>query len=129
MCDMIGRLLKDSRPVDQIMLVIELLILLFIVWEFAWKAWDWFKARGERKEYESDLEERLTALKPQESSALMDFALHNRQPVEQTTLSRLDELELISRNFTGWFIPRKHKKHLRRWAKGKSKSPKNIPPA
>src|SRR5713101_2266532 len=109
MCDTIRRLLEGSRPVDQTMLVIEFLILLFILWEFAWKVWDWLKARRERKEYENDVAARLAAISPEESSALVDFILHNKQPVEQTTLSLLDKLQLISRDFTGWFIPREHR--------------------
>jgi len=39
MCHTIKQMLDGARPVDQIMLVIEFLILVFILWEFAWKVW------------------------------------------------------------------------------------------
>ena len=53
--DTLRLMLYGTRPVDQLMLIIEFLILVFIVWEFGWKVRDWAKARGEQKEYERDM--------------------------------------------------------------------------
>ena len=101
------------------MLVIEFLILLFILWEFAWKVWDWRKEREEKKEDENEMAAKIGTLSVQESSALRAFILNNDQPNQQEVLARLEKLQLIGRNFTGYFIPKKDRRYLKRWAKKK----------
>jgi hypothetical protein len=56
MLDALRRILDgETRPVDVLMLVIELLILLLILLEFAWKVVDWWREKRETKQRERDI--------------------------------------------------------------------------
>ncbi len=114
----------ETRPVDQVMLIIEALILFFIVWEFGWKLKDWYSARKERKEYESEMAARLSHLSPEEATALEKLTLRGDQPPDQIALAITRKIQLLLlRDFVlGWGIAVEHRNYMRNWATERQKN-------
>jgi hypothetical protein len=125
MCDAIRRMLEGTRPVDQLMLVIEFLILVFIVWEFGWKVKDWYQERRKTKEYEDEMVKKLSHLAPEEAEAMQDLILRGQQPPDQIALSTQQKIfPILARDHVlGWSIDRDHRDYMKRWAKKNKRQP------
>jgi len=113
-------MLDGARPVDQIMLVIEFLILVFILWEFAWKVWDWLRFTNSIKAVDSSgvIAASLAAMSASYSFLFLR-SFSNKQPPDQCALSLQGKVLLIGRDFVGWYVSLEHRDYLRRWAKRK----------
>jgi len=120
MCHTIKQMLDGARPVDQIMLVIEFLILVFILWEFAWKVWDWLRFTNSIKAVDSSgvIAASLAAMSASYSFLFLR-SFSNKQPPDQCALSLQGKVLLIGRDFVGWYVSLEHRDYLRRWAKRK----------
>jgi hypothetical protein len=118
MCDTIRRMLEGTRPVDQLMLWIEFLILVFIVWEFGWKVKDWYRERRRTREYEDEMTRKLSQISPEHAKALTELFLEGKQPPSGIAELLQPTLHpLLARDFVGWFIAVEYRDYMRRWAK------------
>src|SRR6266436_9473825 len=83
MLDKLTHLFAGARPIDVAMLVIELLVLLLILFEFIWKVVDWRRVRRAFKTHEGALKQRLATLTPSEGDGLERLALDGQLPTAE----------------------------------------------
>jgi len=114
---------KGTRPVDQLMLIIEFLILVFIVWEFGWKVKDWYQDKQRKRQREDEMTKKLSHLAPEKAEALRHLVLEGKQPPGDIAASLQAKLHpIVGRDFVGWFIDVEYRDYMQRWAKEKASS-------
>lgn len=111
-------LLSGARPLDLVMLVIELAILVLIGVEFSWTYRQKKHERDRRERMEQDLERKLATLSNEEAAGLRRLALAGVPPEE--VLSGYLKAKLfpifVRDSVVGWKIEDAYVEFIREWA-------------
>ena len=118
MLDPIKRLFgMNTRPIDEWMFVIELLVLILIFVDITARGIVWFKHWLEHRKFERRVLAWLASLSPSDIYFMKNLVLLRHEPLSEVGLSLRKAMPTLFENdYKGTCIVPEHKKLLQEWA-------------